>query len=333
MTDSLRLFLTLSDAVIITDRQHRIVDVNPAYEAITGFRRETIIGAKASVVKSQYTSKATFRSMHEALDRGQSWSGIFINKKKSGELWHSSISITPYLIEGECYYVGVFRELEHLGEGIYIAEERRNSIQGALLKVLAISCEIRDPAIEDHLLRVRQYTEGLLASYRQLMKLQLSEDYIQSVIHSSILHDIGKSGIPEGILYKPGPLTGYERLIVEMHPLIGVDILEKINNELQDSFFKDELSVARNVILHHHERWDGTGYPANLAGTAIPLEARIVSVVDVFDALTSRRPYKEIWPRDKAIDFLLDHRGTAFDPDLVDAFVALYRQSVRGVPE
>ncbi|TNJ63943.1 HD domain-containing protein [Paenibacillus hemerocallicola] len=324
MNESLRLFLTLSDAVIITDSSHYIVDVNSAYEHITGYRRDTILGAKASVVKSKYTNKATYKSMHEALDKGESWSGIFINKKSNGELWHSSISITPYTFDGSCYYVGIFRELEHLEEGIYIAEDRRNNIQGVLLKVLAISCEIRDPAIEDHLTRVQQYSESLLNRHNERMKSKLSDDYIQSVIHSSIMHDIGKSGVPEGILYKPGPLTSYERLIVEMHPLIGVDILEKINSELQDSFFKDQLSVARNIILHHHEKWDGTGYPSKLQGTDIPLEARVVSIVDVYDALTSRRPYKEIWPSEKALSFLRDHRGTSFDPDLIDSFVSLH---------
>lgn len=324
MIESLRIFLTLSDAVIITDAAHQIVDVNSAYENITGYKRETILGAKASVVKSKYTSKATYRSMKEALNKGNSWSGIFINKKRSGDLWHSSISITPYDIDGLRYYVGIFRELEHLQEGIYIAEDRRNNIQGVLLKVLAISCEIRDPAIEDHLTRVQQYSESLLIRHNERMNLRLSEDYMQSVIHSSIMHDIGKSGVPEGILYKPGSLTSYERLIVEMHPLIGVDILEKINSELQDSFFKDQLFVAKNIILYHHEKWDGSGYPNKLQGLDIPLEARIVAVVDVYDALTSRRPYKEIWSKEKALAYLQEHRGTSFDPDLIDSFVSLH---------
>lgn len=322
--ESLRMFLTLSDAVIITDSRHHIIDVNSAYEHITGYKRESILGAKASVVKSKYTNKSTYISMHEALHKGESWSGIFINKKSNGDLWHSSISITPYLIGGESYYVGIFRELEHLEEGIYIAEDRRNNIQGVLLKVLAISCEIRDPAIEDHLTRVQQMTESFLIRHNERLKLRLSDDYMQSVIHSSIMHDIGKSGVPEGILYKPGPLTGYERLIVEMHPLIGVDILEKINSELQDSFFKDELSVARNIILYHHEKWDGSGYPSKLQGTDIPLEARVVSIVDVYDALTSRRPYKEIWPKEQALAFLQEHKGTSFDPELIDTFVSLH---------
>jgi putative two-component system response regulator len=323
MNESLRIFLQLSDAVIITDSSHRILDVNQAYEEITGYKGGQIRGHKAGILRTQFTSPATYHSMHEALDRQAGWSGIFINKKINGQLWHSSISITPFHIDGECYYVGVFRELEHLQEGVYIAETRRSDIQAALLKVLAISCEIRDPAIEEHLTRVQRLTETLLSAHNERLQLKLDSDYMQSVTHSSIMHDIGKSGIPEGILYKPGPLTGYERTIIEMHPLIGVDILEKVNTELDDDFFRDEFMVAKNIILSHHEKWDGSGYPHGLKGTGIPLEARIVSVVDVYDALTSRRPYKEIWGKQQALDFLLDHRGTQFDPDIVETFVRL----------
>lgn len=324
MNNSLRLFLSLPDAVIITDERHCIVDVNPVYERITGYKRELILGAKASLVRSPYTSASTYAAMYAALDKGEGWSGIFINKKRNGELWHSSISITPFHLDDKTYFVGIFRELEHLPEGIYIAEERRSSIQGIMLKVLAISCEIRDPAIEDHLLRVQNWTEALIRRHIERVHIQMSEQYVQSVIHSSILHDIGKSGVPEGILYKPGPLTVYERTIVEMHPLIGADILQKITVELHDSFFRHQLSVAHNIIMHHHEKWDGTGYPNQLSGTAIPFEARIVSIVDVYDALTSRRPYKEIWSKQEALSFLLDNSGIAFDPELVNSFLSLH---------
>ncbi|WP_270168323.1 HD domain-containing phosphohydrolase [Paenibacillus sp. SYP-B4298] len=327
MNETLRSFLALTDAVMITDESHRIMDVNPIYERITGFRREQIIGSPASIVKTQYTSAATYDSMRQALHQKQGWSGVFINKKSNGQLWHSSISITPYYTEGQWYYIGVFRVLEHLREGIYVGEERRSSIQGVLLKVLAISCEIRDPAIEEHLTRVQQLTTRLVHAHNDRLNLELDHDYVQSIIHASIMHDIGKSGVPEGILYKPGPLTSYERQIVEMHPLIGVDILEKIHSELNDSFFKNELAVTRNIILHHHEKWNGSGYPHGLKGTSIPLEARIVSVVDVYDALTSRRAYKEIWPREKALAYLIEQRGKAFDPELIASFLSIMEPS------
>jgi len=194
--------------------------------------------------------------------------------------------------------------------------------------VLAISCEIRDPGIENHLIRVQQLTELLVNRYNETQGQKLLQSYIQQIINGSILHDIGKSAIPEGILYKPGTLAPYERTIIEMHPYIGVDILDKINGELHDELFEDEFAVAKNIILHHHERWDGNGYPMKLKQTEIPLEARIVSVVDVFDALTSKRPYKEKWTAKAAIELLIEQKNKQFDAEIVDVFVTLYEDGL-----
>ncbi|MFD0715384.1 HD domain-containing phosphohydrolase [Paenibacillus sp. GCM10027626] len=318
------MFLSLGDAVIITDENHRILAVNKTYERITGYTLEMIKSKKAGILKSWLTPDETYRSMYAALNAQIPWSGIFTNRKRDGSLWHSSITISPFLTEGRTYYVGVFRELEQLDRGYYLNEDRVVSIQGSLLKALAISCEIRDPGIESHLIRVQELTARLTEWHNDHCGLEMPAQTVSRIAHSSILHDIGKSAIPEGILYKPGRLADYERTIIEMHPVIGVDIIDKIYAELNDEIFESELSTAKNIILHHHEKWDGTGYPHRLSGEQIPLEARIVSVVDVFDALTSKRPYKEKWPETEAIQFLLDKKGKHFDPELVDSFVAMY---------
>ncbi|MGO4370454.1 HD domain-containing phosphohydrolase [Paenibacillus sp. MCAF20] len=288
--DKLASFLLLADAVIITDGQHRILAVNSAYERITGYASHEITGKKASILRTSYTPKETHNTMKTAIHAGQPWSGVFTNRKRDGDLWHSSITITPIVVEMDDYFVGVFRELEQLESGHYLAEERISSLQSSMLKVLAISCEIRDPGIEQH------------------------------------LHDIGKSGIPEGILYKPGALAYYERQIVEMHTLIGRDIIDKIYNEFQDELLANELETGKNIILYHHEKWDGSGYPHQLSGEDIPIEARIVSIVDVFDALTSTRPYKEKWSVERALQLIREERGRHFDPSLVDSFLALIEQ-------
>src|SRR5690606_11390107 len=128
------------------------------------------------------------------------------------------------------------------------------------------------------IVRVQQITVRVLERHARRMGLKLPERYRQYVKYSSILHDIGKSGIPEGILYKPGALNEYERMIIEHHPRIGADILHKVTLELKDELFLEGYEVARNIILHHHERWDGSGYPSGLRGHSIPLEARIVAV-------------------------------------------------------
>ncbi|WP_456276011.1 HD domain-containing phosphohydrolase [Bacillus sp. AK128] len=318
--NQLLLYLKLTDAVIITDKNHIIIEVNEQYEKITGFKRDSILGRRAGFLKSSLTPESTYKQLKEALDQGEPWSGVLINRKKSGDLWHSSISITPIRIDGNSYYIGLFRDLEQLEQGVYISEDQKIETQRELLKVLAISCEIRDPAIENHLTRVQELTKLLVEEYIKFHRAVLSETFVHNIIHCSILHDIGKAGIPEGILYKPGPLTTFERKIIEMHPLMGTDILNKISTNMNNELITS-LEVAENIIMHHHEKWDGTGYPHGLKGENIPLEARLVSIVDVYDALTSRRAYKEAWTKQEALSYLNEQKGIQFDPILTKLFI------------
>ncbi|MFJ7747492.1 HD-GYP domain-containing protein [Peribacillus sp. NPDC097295] len=213
--------------------------------------------------------------------------------------------------------------MEQLQQGVYIPEVKKVEVQRDLLRVLAFSCEIRDPDIEDHLLRVQQLTERLVQAHNTKNQLGIKPKFIYDIIHSSILHDIGKASVPEGILYKPGALTTYERKIIEMHPMMGVDILNRISGGFNYEFI-ESLAVAENIIRYHHEKWDGTGYPDSLQGDEIPFEARVVAIVDVFDALTSRRPYKEQWKIQDALTFILEQKGKHFDPLLVETFIQLF---------
>lgn len=316
-----RHYRFLTDGVVITDQNHIIIDVNEPYERITGYSRDEVCGINAGYLKSRLTPTSTYDQLKHTLRDGQAWSGVMINRKKSGQLWHSSISITPFHHDGKVYYIGIFRELETLRDGSYIPQKKLVQLRRELLRVLAISCEIRDPAIEDHLKRVQDLTQKLLWFHNDRLDLHLHEEYMAQAANSSILHDIGKAGIPEGILYKPGPLTHYERMIIETHPLIGLDIFKKISNELETDLFPHQ--VAKNIILYHHEKWDGTGYPHKLKRIEIPLEARIVSVVDVFDALTSRRSYKEAWSIELALAYIQEQKGISFDPEIVDSFFEL----------
>ncbi|MEV5026196.1 HD domain-containing phosphohydrolase [Paenibacillus sp. LPE1-1-1.1] len=123
--------------------------------------------------------------------------------------------------------------------------------------------------------------------------------------------------------YSSTEIIGKKAGILRTHTQIGVDIIDKIYAELNDDLFNQELAMGKNIILYHHEKWDGTGYPQKLSGESIPIEARIVSVVDVFDALTSIRPYKEKWSEQRAVAYIREQRGRHFDPDLVDSFLAL----------
>jgi putative two-component system response regulator len=135
------------------------------------------------------------------------------------------------------------------------------------------------------------------------------------------MHDVGKIATPDSILLKPGKLTNEEFAIMREHTVHGYHILAGNTSEI--------LTVAAEVALNHHERYDGAGYPNHIAGDAIPLSGRIVAVADVFDALSSKRPYKEAWPLEKARAYMVENRGLHFDPLCVDAFLSRWSEVVQ----
>ncbi|MGD9870730.1 MAG: HD domain-containing phosphohydrolase [Thauera sp.] len=172
---------------------------------------------------------------------------------------------------------------------------------------LARAAEFRDPETGAHIQRMTHYS-ALIARH-----LGYPADFTESLQMAAPMHDVGKLGIPDTILLKPGKLTPEEFAVMKRHPQIGYDILKDSSSSV--------LRLGATIALTHHEKFDGTGYPHGLAGRAIPIEGRIVAVADVFDALTSARPYKPAWPLSRAIALLRDGRGTHFDPDCVDALL------------
>jgi putative two-component system response regulator len=186
---------------------------------------------------------------------------------------------------------------------------------------LAKLAESRDPETGLHLDRIREYSKILginLARQNKFADILPYAD-IENIYYTSVLHDIGKVGIPDTILLKPGPLDEAEFEIMKTHTIIGGKTLGQALAEYPDAQF---LEVARNIAFWHHERYDGSGYPHGLSGEDIPLCARIVALADVYDALTSKRPYKKAYPHETACRIILEKRGSHFDPDIVDAFAA-----------
>jgi putative two-component system response regulator len=143
---------------------------------------------------------------------------------------------------------------------------------------------------------------------------------------SAPLHDIGKVGIPDRILLKPGRFTPEEFEIMKAHTTLGKEAIE--HAEAQLGMDVEFLSMSKDIALSHQEKWDGSGYPLGLAGDAIPLAARLMAVADVYDALISRRVYKEGMPHDKAAQILVEGKGKHFDPDMIDAFVAIQQEFI-----
>lgn len=193
---------------------------------------------------------------------------------------------------------------ERVVEGLHEVEQREREI----LYRLAKATDYREGGTGITLLRIPHYVEAMAEA------LKMPDDEIKILALAAPLYDIGKIGIPDAVLLKPGVLDDDERKVVQRHPLIGYDILR----DSQSRFVQMGAVIARS----HHERWDGTGYPDGLKGEAIPLPARIVGVADVFDALTSDRPYKQAWTPDVAFDYVRAQRGTFFDPACVDALLS-----------
>ncbi len=189
--------------------------------------------------------------------------------------------------------------------------------RNAVIFGLAKLAESRDNDTGEHLDRIRRYVEILSADLANQFP-HIDEEFTRNLSLASSLHDIGKVGIPDSILLKPGRLTPEERSVMQIHTVIGGECLDAIGARLGDNPF---MHMARQIAYYHHERWDGAGYPHQLSGEEIPLVARIVAVADVYDALTSKRPYKRAMSHLESRGIILAGSGSQFDPEVIAAFM------------
>ncbi len=191
-----------------------------------------------------------------------------------------------------------------------VVQQRTNELRLSrldLVRRLSRASEYRDNETGAHIMRM-SHAAVLLAR-----RIGWSPHDCDLLLNAAPLHDVGKIGVPDGILLKQGPLTPDEREIMKKHAEVGADLLDGGDDEL--------ITMARDIALHHHEKWDGTGYPCGLSGFQIPEAARIVAITDVFDALTSARPYKAAWSVDDALAYMKDQSGKHFDPTFLSHFV------------
>lgn len=205
---------------------------------------------------------------------------------------------------------------DELAESNQSFEEAR----AATILGLAKLAEYRDNETGAHIERIREYVRVLALELSNHPKYQsyITNNYINDLYESSILHDIGKVAIPDKILRKPGKLTMLEFEVIKTHTTLGGDALKEVEAKVRGQSF---LTVAKEIAYYHHERWDGNGYPKGLKGEQIPLSARITAVADFFDAVTSKRIYKGAFSIEKAKALILEGKGCQFDPDVVDAFL------------
>lgn len=209
-----------------------------------------------------------------------------------------------------------------------VAKRTREVVANQDVTILAMAflAETRDSDTGGHIRRTQFYVKALAVKLRHHPRFSdfLTDANIDLLFKTAPLHDIGKVGIPDRILQNPGRFEPYELEIMKSHTTLGRDAIEYAQRALDSN--ADFLVFAKPIALSHQEKWDGSGYPQGLAGDDIPIAARLMAVADVYDALISRRVYKEGMPHEKAVEIMIDGRGAHFDPDMIDAFVEIHEE-------
>jgi len=216
------------------------------------------------------------------------------------------------------------KELQHINENLQqIVDEKTEAVlelQDAVLKTMTNLVEYRDDVTGGHVERAEHFLKLFVEKMinQRVYYDELETWDIKLFLQSAQLHDVGKIAIRDNILLKPGPLTTDEFTEMKKHTTFGEKVIEKIQQSARESVF---LTHAKIMAGAHHEKWDGSGYPRGIAGSNIPLQGRLMALVDVYDALVSERPYKKAFPPEKAIQIVKEGSGSQFDPNLVDVFI------------
>ncbi|MDR1368491.1 MAG: response regulator [Candidatus Accumulibacter sp.] len=225
------------------------------------------------------------------------------------------------------------RELQDYNDNLQEMVEKKTedvfNLQNVVLQTMAELVECRDDITGGHIERTRYYLQILVnAMAEQNLHREQALEWIKDryFFVSAQLHDVGKIGISDSILKKPGPLTPEEFNEMKTHTTFGAQIIEKIRHRVNEESF---LDYAKIFALTHHEKWDGSGYPAGLSGENIPLQGRLMAISDVYDALIAERPYKKPMPHDRAVSIISEGSGKHFDPRLVDVFLSISDQFKR----
>jgi HD-GYP domain-containing protein (c-di-GMP phosphodiesterase class II) len=219
------------------------------------------------------------------------------------------LPISVFLVAGAVVVWVILDRMESNIEKIRASESDLRKSYGLTIQVLSKTLDMRDASTGNHTHRVVELTEQLARA------MGMDEPALSFMRYGAFLHDIGKMGVPDEILLKPGPLNDAEWQVMRTHPLKAEEMLKDI----------PYLQSALDIPRYHHERWDGNGYPYRVKGEKIPLPARVFSVVDVWDALTNVRPYRDAWPDEKALAYIAEEAGKQFDPQVVQVFLKMMK--------
>jgi PAS domain S-box-containing protein len=322
------LFDTILSSIIIVDPLGKILNWNYTAEQLYGYSWEEVSGAEFDSLFHTSRQRLSLTAIFELVDQNQ---GRYIEaevprRRKDGSTIYTYSSYSS--IENSSGEVVAYSVIEKdLTERVNLERRLKDSFnsikqtQSAAILGFARLTEYRDKNTGKHLKRIREYVKVLAVSLkgRPHYRDYITERYIEDLCLSSVLHDVGKVAIEDSILLKPGKLSAKEYTRIKDHARMGGDALRDVDRELKQESF---LTIGKEIAYYHHERWDGNGYPEGRKGEEIPLSARIVALADVYDALTSDRPYKPAMPHENAVQIIREGRGTQFDPDITDAFLS-----------
>lgn len=287
------------------DTYGKITYVNEQFMKLTGYSKDELIGQTYDLIKHEDNDKTLSKEMWEVINSGKLWMGTIKNKSKNGKTYHINAVISPIFNQDDeiIEYVSICHDITPIIE----LHQELESTQREIIYRMGEIGETRSKETGNHVKRVAEYSRLLGILYG------LDKKQIENLFMASPMHDIGKVGIPDQILNKPGKLTEEEWIVMKTHSELGYKILKDSN--------RDILKAAAIISYHHHEKWDGSGYPRGLSDENIHIFGRITAIADVFDALGSDRVYKKAWPLDKILDLFREERGKHFDPTLVDLFL------------
>jgi len=289
-----------------TDLQGNITYVNGAFCRTSGYDKEEMIRHGHQIIRHTETPPHFYEHLWQTILDKKIWHGTIKNLKKDGTHYITDTTIKPIL--DEFGHILEFISISYDVTEMHDLNEEIWNTQHEMLNLLGEIGETRSNETGNHVRRVSKYSKLLAELYG------LSDDEAKLLYSASPMHDIGKIGIPDSILLKPGKLEAQEYEIMKTHSSIGYDILKNSRRPL--------LQAAAIVAREHHEKWDGSGYPRALSGHNIHIYGRITALADVFDALSCVRVYKKAWPMEQIIEFIVNERAKHFDPDLVDIFMA-----------
>lgn len=307
---------TSTISVICTDLEHNVLYWNKGAEKIFGYSADQIVGKKKTSIlymNDRQSREALDRARNELLRTGQGTSCDLMERTADGKTLWVKLNLMPQFNDhGEVVgMVGIGQDISELKQAEkklgYSLKKLRRAV-GGTIHAMALTVEKRDPYTAGHQRRATDLARAIGE------EIGLSKDTIDGIRMAGVIHDLGKVYVPADILNKPGRLTKDEFMLIKRHPEAGYDIVKYVE-------FPWPIG---QIVLQHHERLNGSGYPHGLKGSEICIEARIIAVADVVESMASHRPYRPALGIDRALEEIQKNRGTFYDPDVVDACVRLF---------